>query len=89
MLSSDHKVLLLKALKKASDTQVLELMNILNESDSRLRLLVNSKLDKDNVGDILIKINKVKKKVDVVQELAAEKQEEVFESELLSKIEDQ
>jgi len=86
LLSFQQKHKLLSFLKKASKEDLLSLNRILNSSNEKLRKHLNDNVNSENIDGLLMKIQKIKLRVNKFEEKTEEEKEDILEQELLSKI---
>ena len=86
LLQSQQKQRLLLVLESASEKDLEALELILESSNQKLKDVLNKNLNAENIDDFVLKIKKVKQKVNVLEENSAEQIEAGLEQELLSLI---
>ena len=86
LLQTQQKNELLISLERASinDLEALEL--ILESSNKKFREILNKQLNSENIDEIVLKINKIKERVNKLEEKSEEEKELLIQQELLSLI---
>ena len=86
LLQKQQKQRLLSVLDSASKTDLEALELILESSNKRFREILNKQLNSENIDEIVLKIKKIKERVNKLEEKSEEEKELLIEQELLSLI---
>jgi len=86
LLQKQQKQRLLSVLDSASENDLEALELILESSNKKFREILNKQLNSENIDEIVLKIKKIKERVNKLEEKSEEEKELLIEQELLSLI---
>lgn len=86
LLQVQQKQRLLLLLDSASENDLEALELILESSNQKFREILNKQLNSENIDEIVLKIKKIKERVNKLEEKSEEEKELLIEQELLSLI---